>query len=67
MNDKEKLEAIKKVLSDTPARSGNYQETAAWYEKALDEIDKIIESNTSPGKCPALLESRYDKWKCCRN
>jgi len=48
MNDKEKLEAIKKVLSDTPARSGNYQETAAWYEKALDEIDKIIESNTSP-------------------
>jgi len=41
MNDKEKLEAIKKVLSDTPARSGNYQETAAWYEKALDEIDKI--------------------------
>ena len=48
MNDKEKLEAIKKVLSDTPARSGNYQETAAWYEKALDEIDKIIESNISP-------------------
>ena len=48
MNDKEKLEAIKKVLSDTPARSGDYQETAAWYEKALDEIDKIIESNTSP-------------------
>ena len=48
MNDKEKLEAIKKVLSDTPARSGNYQETAAWYEKALDEIDKIIESDTSP-------------------
>ena len=48
MNDKEKLEAIKKVLSDTPARSGDYQETAALYEKALDEIDKIIESNTSP-------------------
>jgi len=48
LTDKEKLEAIKKVLSDTPARSGNYQETAAWYEKALDEIDKIIESNTSP-------------------
>ena len=48
MIDKEKLEAIKKVLSDTPARSGDYQETAAWYEKALDEIDKIIESNDTP-------------------
>ena len=48
LTDKEKLEAIKKVLSDTPARSGDYQETAAWYEKALDEIDKIIESNNSP-------------------
>jgi len=45
MNDKEKLEAIKQVLSDTPARSGDDKETAAWYEKALDEIDKIIESN----------------------
>ena len=44
MNDKEKLEAIKQVLSDTPARSGDDKETAAWYEKALDEIDKIIES-----------------------
>ena len=48
MNDKEKLEAIKQVLSDTPVRSGDDKETAAWYEKALDEIDKIIESNTSP-------------------
>ena len=48
MNDKEKLEAIKKVLSDTPARSGDDKETAAWYEKALDEIDKIIESNDTP-------------------
>ena len=48
MNDKEKLEAIKKVLSDTPARSGDDKETAAWYEKALDEIDKIIESNGTP-------------------
>ena len=48
MNDKEKLEAIKQVLSDTPARSGDDKETAAWYEKALDEIDKIIESNISP-------------------
>ena len=48
MNDKEKLEAIKQVLSDTPARSGDDKETVAWYEKALDEIDKIIESNTSP-------------------
>ena len=46
--DKEKLEAIKQVLSDTPARSGDYKETAAWYEKALDEIDKIIESNDTP-------------------
>ena len=45
MNEKEKLEAIKQVLSDTPARSGDDKETAAWYEKALDEIDKIIESN----------------------
>ena len=45
MNDKEKLEAIKQVLSDTPARSGDDKETVAWYEKALDEIDKIIESN----------------------
>ena len=45
MNDKEKLEAIKQVISDTPARSGDDKETAAWYEKALDEIDKIIESN----------------------
>jgi len=45
MNDKEKLEAIKQVLSDTPARSGDDKETAAWYEKALDEIDKIIESS----------------------
>ena len=44
MNDKEKLEAIKQVLSDTPARSGDDKETAAWYEQALDEIDKIIES-----------------------
>ena len=42
MNDREKLEAIKQVLSDTPARSGDDKETAAWYEKALDEIDKII-------------------------
>ena len=42
--DKEKLEAIKQVLSDTPTRSGDDKETAAWYEKALDEIDKIIES-----------------------
>ena len=45
MSDKEKLEAIRQVLSDTPARSGDDKETAAWYEKALDEIDKIIESN----------------------
>ena len=45
MNDKEKLEAIKQVLSDTPARSGDDKEPVAWYEKALDEIDKIIESN----------------------
>ena len=45
MNDKEKLEAIKQVLFDTPARSGDDKETVAWYEKALDEIDKIIESN----------------------
>jgi len=44
MNDKEKLEAIKKVLSDTPARSESYQVTAQDFEKALDEIDKIIES-----------------------
>jgi len=48
MNDKEKLEAIKQVLSDTPARSGDDKETVAWYEKALDEIDKIIESNDTP-------------------
>ena len=46
--DKEKLEAIKQVLSDTPARSGDDKETVAWYEKALDEIDKIIESNDTP-------------------
>ena len=48
MNDKEKLEAIKQVLFDTPARSGDDKETVAWYEKALDEIDKIIESNDTP-------------------
>jgi len=48
MNDKEKLEAIKQVLSDTPTRSGDDKETVAWYEKALDEIDKIIESNNTP-------------------
>ena len=41
--DKEKLEAIKQVLSDTPARSGDDKETVAWYEKALDEIDKATE------------------------
>ena len=46
--DKEKLEAIKQVLSNTPARSGDDKETMAWYEKALDEIDKIIESNDTP-------------------
>ena len=45
MNDKEKLEAIKQVLSDTPARSESDQVTAQDFEKALDEIDKIIESN----------------------
>jgi len=28
--DKEKLEAIKKVLSDTPARSGDDIDPAAW-------------------------------------
>jgi len=44
MNDKEKLEAIKKVLSDTPARSESDQVTAQDFEKALDKIDKIIES-----------------------
>ena len=44
MNDKEKLEAIKKVLSDTPARSESDQVTAQDFEKALNEIDKIIES-----------------------
>jgi len=48
MNDKEKLEAIKQVLSDTPARSGDDKETVVWYEKALDKIDKIIESNDTP-------------------
>ena len=48
LTDKEKLEAIKKVLSDTPARSGSYQVTAQDFEKALDEIDKIIESNDTP-------------------
>ena len=48
LTDKEKLEAIKQVLSDTPARSGDDKETVAWYEKALDEIDKIIESNDTP-------------------
>ena len=42
--DKEKLEAIKKVLSDTPARSESDQVTAQDFEKALDKIDKIIES-----------------------
>ena len=42
--DKEKVEAIKKVLSDTPARSESYQVTAQDFEKALDKIDKIIES-----------------------
>ena len=46
--DKEKLEAIKQVLSDTPTRSGDDKETVALYEKALDEIDKIIESNDTP-------------------
>ena len=46
--DKEKLEAIKKVLSNTPARSESYQVTAQDFEKALDEIDKIIESNDTP-------------------
>ena len=48
MNDKEKLEAIKKVLSNTPARSESYQVTAQDFEKALDKIDKIIESNDTP-------------------
>ena len=42
MNDKEKVEAIKKVLSDTPARSESYQITAQDFEKALDKIDKIV-------------------------
>ena len=46
--DKEKLEAIKKVLSDTPARSESDQVTAQDFEKALDKIDKIIESNDTP-------------------
>ena len=44
LTDKEKLEAIKKVLSDTPARSESDQDTAQDFEKALDKIDKIIES-----------------------
>ena len=44
LTDKEKLEAIKKVLSDTPARSEDYKVTAQDFEKALDKIDKIIES-----------------------
>ena len=44
MNDKEKLEAIKKVLSDTPARSESDQVTAQDFEKTLDKIDKIVES-----------------------
>ena len=35
--DMEKLEAIKKVLDDTPAR------TASDFEKALNEIKKILE------------------------
>ena len=48
LTDKEKLEAIKQVLSDTPARSGDDKETVVWYEKALDKIDKIIESNDTP-------------------
>ena len=48
LTDKEKIKAIKKVLSDTPARSGDDKETVTWYEKALDEIDKIIESNDTP-------------------
>ena len=48
LTDKEKLEAIKQVLSDTPVRSGDDKETVTWYEKALDEIDKIIESNDTP-------------------
>jgi len=42
--DEEKIEAIKKVLSDTPARSESDQVTAQDFEKALDKIDKIIES-----------------------
>ena len=44
LTDKEKLEAIKKVLSDTPARSESDQVTAQDFENALDKIDKIVES-----------------------
>ena len=44
LTDKEKLEAIEKVLSDTPARSESDQVTAQDFENALDKIDKIVES-----------------------
>ena len=59
MNDKEKLEAIKQVLSDTPARSGDDKETAAWYEKALDEIDKIIDMQVCE-KCKNKVPKVYN-------
>ncbi len=46
MPDSEKLEAIKKVLDDTPARQRSYRVTAWDFEKALNEIKEILEKKT---------------------
>ena len=43
VTDKEKLVAIKKVLDDTPARQQSFKFTAWDFEKALEEIKKILE------------------------
>jgi len=42
MNDKEKLEAIKKVLDNT----GIVSPTENYFEKALVEITKILDEKT---------------------
>ena len=47
MNDKEKLEAIKKVLDDTPHHFFNRKGAVKDFEHALDEIKKIINQENS--------------------
>ena len=45
LTDKEKLEAIKKVLDDTPGHIFDRKGAVEDFEHALDEIRKILEDN----------------------